>query len=274
MATSLRPGLTVWLISFALPLSPAYGFQGPLRSTPPIPFSTSEACTPSPVVGGTRGNVEGSTVSVASLLTPQKAERAYEHVEKDFARNKLEDAEKELNTALAIYPQSAVAWCLMGTLREKKLQVDEAFMDYSRALQIDPHLLPVYLGLARTAFRGKRWQEVIRFTDQLVRVDSLGFPVAYLYNAAANFNLENLSAAEKSARKFQALDTQHERPQVYLLLGDILAHEGDYAGAAEQKKSFLRIVPDTYDAEEIKEQIKVLKELTRGTVNAAVRASN
>lgn len=147
-------------------------------------------------------------------------------------------------------------------------------MDYSRALLIDSHLLPAYLGLARIAFRGKRWQEVIQFTDRLVSVDSLGFPVAYLYNAAANFNLENLTAAEKSARKFQALDTQHERPQVYLLLGDILAHEGDYVGAAEQKKSFLRIVPDTYDAEEIREQIRVLKELSRGKVNAAVRASN
>jgi tetratricopeptide (TPR) repeat protein len=125
-----------------------------------------------------RGNVEGNTVSVASLLTPPKAERAYEHVEKDFARNKLEDAEKELNTALAIYPKSAVAWCLMGTLREKKLQVDEASVDYSRALLIDSHLLPAYLGLARIAFRGKRWQEVIQFTDRLVSVDSLGFPVA------------------------------------------------------------------------------------------------
>jgi tetratricopeptide (TPR) repeat protein len=274
MATLLRPGVTVWLISFALPLCSAYGFQGPLRSTPPIPFSTSEACTPSPVAGGTRGNVEGSTVSVASLLTPQKVERAYEHVEKDFARNKLEDAKKELTTALAIYPESAIAWCLMGTLREKKLQVDEALMDYSRALQIDSHLLPVYLGLARIAFRGKRWQEVIQFTDQLVSVDALGFPVAYLYNAAANFNLEHFLAAEKSARKFQALDTEHERPQVYLLLGDILAQEGDYAGAAEQKKTFLTIVPNAYDAKEINEQVKLLEELRREKVNAAFMASN
>src|SRR5260370_18816941 len=226
------------------------------------------------VVGATRGDVEGPMVSVRTLLTPQKAERAYEHAEKDFARNKLVDAEKELNTALAIYPKSAVAWCLMGTLREKKLQVDEAFMDYSRALQIDSHLLPAYLGLARIAFRGKSWQEVIQFTDRLVSVDSLGFPVAYLYNAAANFNLENLTAAEKSARKFQALDTEHERPQVYVLLGDILAHEGDYAGAAEQKKTFLTIVPNAYDAEEFTEQVNVLEELRRGKVNTAVTASN
>jgi tetratricopeptide (TPR) repeat protein len=184
--------------------------------------------------------------------------------EKDFARNRLEDAEKELNTALAIYPKSAVAWCFMGTLREKEFQVDEAFKDYSRALLIDAHLLPAYLGLARIAFRGKRWQEVIQFTDQLVSVESLGVPVAYLYNAAANFNLENLTAAEKSARKFQALDTEHEHPQVYLLLGDILAHEGDYAAAAGQKRTFLAIVPNAGDAEEIKEQVKVLEDLSRG----------
>jgi tetratricopeptide (TPR) repeat protein len=94
-----------------------------------------------------------------TLLTLQKAERAYEHAEKDLARNRLENAETELHAALAIYPKSAVAWCLMGTLREKKLQVDEAFMDYSQALLIDSHLLPAYLGLARVAFREKRWQE-------------------------------------------------------------------------------------------------------------------
>jgi tetratricopeptide (TPR) repeat protein len=105
-------------------------------------------------------------------------------------------------------------------------------------------------------------------------MDSLGFPVAYLYNAAANFNLNNLTAAEKSARKFQALDTEHERPQVYLLLGDILGQEGDYAGAADQKRTFLTIVPDAYDAEEIKGQVKVLEELRRRKVNTAVTASN
>jgi tetratricopeptide (TPR) repeat protein len=274
MSTLLKLGVTVWITLVGLPLCRVHGLEVSVRSTPPIPFSTSESCTSGPVVGATRGDVEGPTVSVRTLLTPQKAERAYEHAEKDFARNKLDNAEKELNTALAIYPKSAVAWCLMGTLREKKLEVDEAFMDYSRALQIDSHLLPAYLGLARIAFRGKRWQEVIQFTDRLVSVDSLGFPVAYLYNAAANFNLENLTAAEKSARKFQALDTEHERPQVYLLLGDILAHEGDYAGAADQKKTFLTIVPNAYDAEEIKGQVKVLEELGRRRVNAAVTASN
>jgi len=36
--------------------------------------------------------------------------------EKDFRQKQLDNAEKELNTALAIYPKSAVAWCLTGNV--------------------------------------------------------------------------------------------------------------------------------------------------------------
>lgn len=152
----------------------------------------------------------------------------------------------------------------MGTFHEERLQLDKAFEDYSQALMADSHLLPVYLGLARIAFREQRWQGVVQFTDQLVTMNSIGFPVAHLYNAAANFNMGNFAAAEKSARKFESLDTGHERPQVYLLLGDILTREHDYAGAAEQKKRFLTIVPNAYDAEEINEQIRALEDISGG----------
>jgi len=209
---------------------------------------------------------------VTSLLTPRKAEQAFERAEEDFAGNDLHDAEKKVNTAIAIYPKSATAWCLMGTLREKQVQLDEAFTSYSRALAIDSHLVPAYLGLARIAFRGHRWQEVVRLTEKVMSLNPLGSPVAYLYNAAANFNQADLHAAESSARRFQALDREHERPQVYLLLADILAAEGDYAGAVEQEKLYLRIVPSDYAVRGIKEQINVWEGL-RNRERASLAAS-
>jgi tetratricopeptide (TPR) repeat protein len=202
------------------------------------------------------------------MLFSQKARRAYEHAEKALAQGNLEDAKRELEKAVAIYPKSAVAWCLMGTLHEEKLQLETASADYSQALLADSRMLAAYLGLARIAFRNKRWQEVVELTDQLVRVNAAAFPVAYLYNAAANLNLGDLTGAESGARKFLSLDTEHERPQAYLLLADILVAERDYAGAAEEEKRFLTIVPSPSDvpngcnANSIREEIKILERLS------------
>jgi hypothetical protein len=61
---------------------------------------------------------------------------------------------------------------------------------------------------------------------------------------------------------------------VYLLLGDILAAERDYAGAAEQKKIFLMIVPNAHSTQAIKEQIKILEDLSRVKENAGVTSIN
>jgi hypothetical protein len=70
-------------------------------------------------------------------------------------------------------------------------------------------------------------------------------------------------AAEKSARRFECFDMQHESSQVYLLLGDILGRKHDYMGAAEQNKIFLTIVPNSYHAHDIMQQINTLEYLGR-----------
>jgi tetratricopeptide (TPR) repeat protein len=259
--------LAVWLV--ALPCS-VFGREVPPRSVSQVSLPTTEACISGTVGLATRGNVQdaGATVSVASMLFSQEARHAYEHAEKALAQGKLKDAKRALEKAVAIYPKSAVAWCFMGTLHEEKLQLETASADYSQALSADSRMLAAYLGLARIAFRNKRWQEVVKLTDQLVRVNAAAFPVAYLYNAAANFNLGDLTNAESSARKFQSLDMEHERPQAYLLLADILAAERDYAGAAEEERIFLTIVPNPCDvpngrdANSIMEEIKILEGLS------------
>jgi hypothetical protein len=60
----------------------------------------------------------------------------------------------------------------------------------------------------------------------------------------------------------------------YTSLGDILTREHDYAGAAAEKNSFLRIVPDAYDADEIKDQIKILEDFSTEKESAGVASIN
>jgi tetratricopeptide (TPR) repeat protein len=235
--------------------------------------ASSEACIHG-TARATGGDVPGNTVSLASILVSPKTKRTYEQAAKALTVKNFDEAEKQLQKAVSISPDSAVGWCLMGTLHEEKLELDKAFSDYSQALSADPRLLPAYLGLARIAFLEKRWQEVVEFTDQMAKIDPIAVPAGYFYNAAAHFNLRNLISAEKSAHKFECLDPEHERPQVYLLLGDILALKRDLAGAAEQKKTFLRIVPDAYDADEIKEQIKILEDHSSGKKSVSTTSTN
>jgi tetratricopeptide (TPR) repeat protein len=265
MTRCLRIGARLLIVCHTLSACSFFGRSAANHSVLPLTVPRSEACISGSVSSSGHVNASGATVSLASVLIPPKARRAYERADEALTRHAFDVAEKELNEAISISPKSAVAWCLIGTLHEEQLQLDEAFAAYSQALRADSEILPAYLGLARIAFRENEWQEVIKFTDQLVNINPVAFPAAYLYNAAAHFNLGTLAAAETSARRFQSLDTEHERPQVYLLLGDILAREHDYLGAAEQKSSFLTIDPNADDANDIKEQIRIFEHYARGT---------
>jgi len=196
------------------------------------------------------------------MLVPKKARQAYEGADRALTQGNFLAAQKDLDRALFNYPNSAVARCLMGALYEEQLQLDRAFAEYSEALRVDSKMLPAYLGLARIAFREQRWQEVAGRTNQLVTINPIAFPAAHLYNAVANFNIGDFAAAEKSARRYESLDPQHERPQVYLLLGDILAREQDFVGAVQQKRIFLMIVPAAPNAKEIRKEIRGLERLS------------
>jgi len=88
-------------------------------------------------------NASGATVSLASMLVPQKARSAFEQADKVLTQHNLEEAQNELNKSISIYPKFGVAWRLMGVLHEEQLQLDEAFADYSQALEkIQRYWLP------------------------------------------------------------------------------------------------------------------------------------
>jgi TolA-binding protein len=86
--------------------------------------------------------------------------------------------------------------------------------------------------------------------------------MAYFFNAAANFNLGKLDVAEQSARKFQQMDTGHSRPDIVLLLGNILAGKHQYAEAAQLYRDFLVSKPDAPNAEAVRKEAQRLEALS------------
>jgi Tfp pilus assembly protein PilF len=206
------------------------------------------------------GNVEGSTISLTGLTAPKEARDAYERGRKAQAQKKLAEAEKELNKAVQIYPRYAAAWDLLGTIHQDG-NPDLAAKEFSESIASDKQFVNPYFGMAVIALKQKKWAEVQGYTDQVLRLNGYAFPLAHLYNGAANYYLGRMEAAEQSARRFQSLDTDHRRPDVSLLLADILEAKKDYAGAVQQLRVYLTLVPSSPHASEIKADVERLESL-------------
>lgn len=106
-------------------------------------------------------------------------------------------------------------------------------------------------------------------TNRAIRLDPVDFPQAYFFNSVANYYLHRLDAAEKSAREAEKLDSQYRFPKVNQVLGVILAEKRDFAGAAEQMRSYLKFAPEAQDATTVKGQLAELEKLSNPTAKAA-----
>jgi tetratricopeptide (TPR) repeat protein len=197
-------------------------------------------------------SVQGSTISAASLSAPKEARQAYEKGRKAQIEKKFAEAEKELSRAVEAYPRYAAAWFLLGEVNRIQRQPDRAIQAYSEAIACEPQFVSPYFGLTIIALDRKNWLEVQRLTDQLIRLNEFAYPLAYYYNSAANYNLGQIEAAERSALKFQSMDADHRTPEVARLLAKILEAKQDYAGAAQELRNYLALVPGSPHAAEIK----------------------
>jgi tetratricopeptide repeat protein len=207
------------------------------------------------------GDAKGTTISVTSMAAPKDAMRAYEKAQKIKAEKPAE-AEKDLNKATELYPQFAAAWSLLGDIHRQRNDFEGARAEYARAIAADPQFVNPTYGLAMIAMQEKKWEEATHLTDQVVKMNAAAFPLAYFFNAAANYNQQKFDAAEDSGKKFKALDTQHSHPDVCLLLSYIFSRKQDYAGAAREIRDYLAAAPNAPDAEALKTEAKRFEDLS------------
>jgi len=207
------------------------------------------------------GDAPGTTISVTSMAAPKNAMHDYEKAEKAL-EEKPEEAEKHLHKAVQSYPQFAAAWALLGDIHFRNNQFDQARTEYSQAVAADPQYVKPAYGLAMIAMQERDWSQAAQFTEQVLKLNALAYPMAYFFNAAANYNQKKYDDAEISAKKFKALDTQHHHPDVCILLSHIYSRKQDYAGAARELRDYLAAAPNAPDAESIKVEATRFEELS------------
>jgi len=220
------------------------------------------------------GKVKGATLDATPYKAPKDARKAYEKGLDAEKKDNLADAQKYLETAVRLYPNSANTWFQLGTVLQKQNQQDAARKAYMQATIVDTKFLPPYLSLASMASLAGNWTEVRDFTNHVLDLDPLNhvsgyildldpfnYADAYFYNAVANFKLNRFADAEKSGLKAEHLDLWTRFPQLHLLMAELFARKNDYALAIGEVQTYLALVPHAQNEYEAREQLAKLEKL-------------
>ncbi|MDR3701960.1 MAG: tetratricopeptide repeat protein [Candidatus Sulfopaludibacter sp.] len=208
------------------------------------------------------GDEAGTLVSANSLAAPKDARKAYERGMLAVRKNKLDEASKEFEKAVALYPNHAEAWFELGRIQARRGQTDAARQSFDNSIKADPKFVSPYVQLSILSMEAKNWRELSELTDRAMRLDSFDYPQLFLFNAVANYNLHKFGAAETSLKQAVRLDTQHRYPDIQHLMGLVLILHKDYAGAAEQFRAFLKMAPDSPDAAGVRSQLAEMDRMT------------
>lgn len=220
--------------------------------------------------------IKGATLSATPYKAPKDARRAYEKGLDAERNGKIADARKYLETAVELYPSYLIAWFQLGTVLQKDNQIDAARKAYIQATNIDTKFLPPYLSLASLAYEAQNWTEVLEHTghildlDPLNQADAIGYTVdldptnyaeAYFFDGVANYKLNKMEAAEKSALRAERMDLRTRFPELHLLLAGIFARKLNYATAISEIQMYLELAPHAKNADQAREQLAKLEKL-------------
>jgi hypothetical protein len=222
--------------------------------------------------------VEGMTLSATPYNAPKDAIKAYEKGSEAERNGQLANARKYFEQAVQIYPEYASAWFKLGSVLQKDHQNEVARKAYLQATTINPKFVAPYLFLAEMAVDSKNWTEVLQFTGRIfeldplnktnvtgyiVDLDPLNYAEAYFYNAVANYKLNNIDEAEKSALLAEHIDLRTRfQEQLHLLLAELFTRKENYAAAVLELQTYLELDPQAKDADQVKERLAKLQKLS------------
>ena len=202
----------------------------------------------------------GESVSMTTLAAPPEARAAYDKGVRAYNKQKLPEAQKNLEKAVEIYPQFAAAWYSLGVCLGLRNDPGGAAAAYRRSIEADPKYPEPYVQLVAVELNASKWEEAADVSGKVIHLDPQHFPEAYLYNSVANLQLLKFDLAERSAREALRTDTEHKFPKAEQMLGLALANEGDYAGARSHLTAYLALEKNPTEIALGRKQLAVIEQ--------------
>ena len=105
---------------------------------------------------------DGATVSVAQYRVPAKAREVFHKAERALDKKKYDEAEKQVEKALQIFPAYADALTLRALLRMDQGRMTEALDDLQNAIHDDPSFSLAYIVMGAAFNQTSKFDDAIR----------------------------------------------------------------------------------------------------------------
>lgn len=204
--------------------------------------------------------VDGLTISVVSALAPKEARKAYEKGREAEFKSNLEEARKDFEKAVHVYPQYSVAWFELGRIDQQGGRLEDARKSYQQAIAAEPKFISPHEQLSWMALREEKWPDLVDLTGQWLHLDPLNSSDAYYLSSIGNLQMRHFDVAEKAAREVIRMDPGKKNMRARYILGLVLATQHDFTAAAEAIHSYLDATPDGKDRAAVQKQLEQIQQ--------------
>ena len=199
---------------------------------------------------------DGGTVSLKTLAAPEDTRKAFEKAGRELQKEKPNSskAAKELEKAVEIYPEFALAWQMLGEVRLAQNDQPAAAEAFEQARAADPGYVAPYLSQAMMAMEEEQWMKAAQLSGQALEL-SPQLIKAHYFNALANISLGRINIAEESALLVLDSNQVQTYPLIYYVLGFVEAKRENFPSAAARYRTFLEVRPNASLASKLREQL-------------------
>jgi len=199
----------------------------------------------------------GAFISATSLQAPKKARLAYQKATREMAKKRGSNPEKvakELEKAVAEYPEYASAWALLGEARLRLMDTAGAREAFQSSLDADPKYMRPYGPLLKLTLAEKDWPAIESLTDAALDI-SPSWTQARYYLAVAQYSQGHHDDALTTIEAVQKEEDAAQYPQTHQIIGMIHSERGSFQQAADSFRTYLELQPDSASSEQIRKQL-------------------
>ena len=201
--------------------------------------------------------VKPGILNAALVGVPKPAADLYQQALESLSKGDSDKAIAELQQALALYPDFALAHNQLGVQYLKRGQVDKAAEASQRAVKLKPDEYEFQLNHGIVLLNQKRFSEAEQQLRSALKKNETAF-APHLYLGMTLVSLKNYQEAEPMLQKAVSLGG-NKAAQAHYFLGGLYWRAREYQRAANELELYLQLDPKAANAEKIRATIKDLR---------------